>query len=68
MPELNGWNEWSMFVLRELERLNSCYEKLDEKIDRLDKRLTLSQIKLAGLSASVAIVVTITMALLKILI
>ena len=24
----NGWNEWSRHVLKELERLNECYEDL----------------------------------------
>lgn len=24
----NGWTEWSKFVLKELERLNECYEQL----------------------------------------
>ena len=32
--EKNGWNEWSKFVLKELERLNTCYERLDEKLDK----------------------------------
>ncbi len=26
--EVNGWNEWSMHVLKELERLNDNYESL----------------------------------------
>jgi len=29
----NGWNEWSRHVLSELERLNTCYNNLDEKLD-----------------------------------
>ena len=29
----NGWNEWSRFVLKELERLNDRYERLDDKLD-----------------------------------
>ena len=28
-----GWNEWSMHVLKELERLNQNYEALGNKID-----------------------------------
>lgn len=30
----NGWNEWSKHVLAELERLNVCYEQLNEKFDK----------------------------------
>lgn len=29
-PNTNGWPEWSRYVLKELERLNDCYEKLQE--------------------------------------
>jgi len=32
----NGWNEWSKHVLMELERLNKCYDRLDEKIDKVN--------------------------------
>jgi hypothetical protein len=46
-------------VLKELKRLNDCYEKLDEKIDKINNRLTLAQIKIAGLGAMVSLVVTI---------
>jgi len=31
----NGWEEYQKLVLAELERLNSNYEKLDEKVDGL---------------------------------
>jgi len=27
------WSEWSIYVLKELERLNRCYESLDDKMD-----------------------------------
>jgi len=30
----NGWNEWSKYVLKELERLNENIEGLGEKIDK----------------------------------
>lgn len=43
----NGWNEWSKHVLKELERLNSNYENLGEKIDSIkgDVREEISDIK-----------------------
>ena len=59
MPPGNGWNEWSKHVLLELERLNNCYEKLSTKLDKINSRLTMVQIKTAGLSGTVALVVTI---------
>ena len=33
MPN-NGWKEWSIHVLAELERLSTSIEKLDEKMDK----------------------------------
>ena len=34
----NGWKEWSKYVLKELERLNACYETLRKDInDKHDK-------------------------------
>lgn len=32
MPHSGDWNEWSRHVLKELERLNDCYENIQEKI------------------------------------
>ncbi len=55
----NGWNEWSKHVLLELQRLNDCYKELDKKFDKLNTRLTMAQIKIAGLGATVSFVVTI---------
>lgn len=55
----NGWNVWSKHVLLELKRLNDCYEKLDEKITKIDKRLIMAQVKIAGLGATVSLVVTV---------
>ena len=35
----NGWNEWSKFVLKELERLNKCFQTLDNKFDDMAKEI-----------------------------
>ena len=59
----NGWNEWSKHVLLELQRLNDCYEKLDEKVDKINNRLTMAQIKIAGLGATISLIVTIVVLL-----
>jgi len=34
-PGENNWNEWKKFILKELERLNSNYEGLNRKIEKL---------------------------------
>jgi len=35
----NGWNEWSRHVLKELERLNDNYEKIQSDVSDLKGRL-----------------------------
>ena len=57
-PE-NGWIEWSKFVLKELERLNDCYEKLDTKVDKMNENFTLVRMKMAGIGAVVSLIVTL---------
>jgi len=42
---LNGWKEWSNYVLKELERLNGCYIRLDSKIDILTKEVVILKVK-----------------------
>jgi len=32
--KLDGWNEWSKFVLKELERLNTCSKDLKQSVDK----------------------------------
>ena len=49
----NGWNEWSRFVLKELERLNENMEKLDGKIDELSDKLLILKVK-SGLIGGIA--------------
>lgn len=44
-PNINGWNEWSKYVLKELERLNVCYEKLDTRLDTITTDLALLKAK-----------------------
>ena len=59
MPGENGWNEWSRFVLKELERLNRCYESVDKKLDKMNEQLVLMRVKTAGIGAVVSLIVTI---------
>jgi len=45
----NGWGEWSNHVLIELNRLNGNYERMHDKMDQIDNKLT----KVEGLKFSV---------------
>jgi len=38
-PSGDSWSEWSRYVLKELERLNEQYQKLDGRMDDVVKRL-----------------------------
>lgn len=58
-PKINGWNEWSKYVLKELERLNGCYEKLDGKLDNIATDLLVLKTKAGVIGAASAFVVTI---------
>jgi len=44
MPDGN-WTEWSQFVLKELERLNRCYESLDGRIAKVHDSVTILNVK-----------------------
>jgi len=61
MEKPNGWNEWSRHVLAELKRLNTCYETLDDKIDKLKEDVTVLKVKawLFGVFGGGAIMVVI---------
>jgi archaellum component FlaC len=40
-PDANGWEQWSKYVLKELERINETYSKLDSKIDEVRERMNI---------------------------
>lgn len=48
MPEQNGWSEWSKYVLKELERLNDGYEKLQVEVSKITTKLTVLEGKLSN--------------------
>jgi len=56
--DVNGWNEWSKYVLKELERLNDCYDKLDKRLDKLTENVTITRIRMAGIGATVSLIIT----------
>ncbi len=35
MSEPSDWNQWSKYVLKELERLNTCIEGQKDKLNRI---------------------------------
>ena len=49
----NGWKEWSKYVLKELERLNECYKKLDDKVDSVRREIAVLKVK-SGIWGAVA--------------
>jgi hypothetical protein len=49
----NGWNEWSRHVLKELERLNTNYENLQEEISLVKIEIAMLKVK-AGVWGLVA--------------
>lgn len=62
MPDGNGWNEWSRYVLKELERLNHCYESIIKELVIIKSEISALKVK-AGVWGLLGgcIPVTITM-------
>ena len=57
----NGWNEWSKFVLKELERLNECYKEMNNKLDDLKSTTVALKVQMGFIGAVSAIIVSIIM-------
>ena len=68
--EFDKWDlkqaEWRGYAIRALEDMNSeirdlkkQFNRMEEKIDKVNQRLTNTQLKVAGLSATVSLIVTI---------
>jgi hypothetical protein len=45
MENNSTWNEWSKYVLKELERLNGCYFSLDEKVGKIQQEIAMLKVK-----------------------
>ena len=60
----NGWREWSRHVLKELDRLNTGYEKLDASIGSLREQLAMLRGKAMVWGALAGVVVTVVIRLL----
>jgi outer membrane protease len=46
MTENGDWTAWSHHVLIELERLNECYNKVDERLNAIEKNLATNNVKI----------------------
>ena len=57
--ENGDWNSCKMYILNELKRMNTMHEKMDEKLDTIRDRITVIQVKVAGIAAAAGIIVTI---------
>jgi hypothetical protein len=44
-PNTNGWSEWSRYVLKELERLNNCYEGLHKDVGEIKTEIATLKVK-----------------------
>lgn len=44
-PEQDGWTEWSKYVLKELERLNGCYEGLRMDVNAISTEIATLKVK-----------------------
>jgi len=67
MAKSNGWNEWSKHVLSEINRLNDCYKKLDNEIDRLSIESGKLNIKAGIWGAMAALIPTLIITIIYIL-
>ena len=59
----NGWSEWGKYVLKELERLNDCYEEQQKIMQRIQVEIAMLKVKssvwggLAGLIPSLGLLI-----------
>jgi hypothetical protein len=59
----SSWTEWSKFVLKELERLNECYEKQTVKMDDLKESMTTMKVKMGFIGGIAGLVASVVMSL-----
>ena len=67
MPD-TGWTEWSKYVLKELERLNSTQEAIEKRLNSIEVEIGMLKVKAGvwgalagGVPAVIAIVLTVIM-------
>jgi hypothetical protein len=59
----NGWTEWSRYVLKELERLNDCYEKQNTKLDGLNTSITTMKVQMGFIGGIAGLIASVVMSL-----
>jgi hypothetical protein len=59
----NGWTEWSRYVLKELERLNDCYEKQSTKLDDLKTSITTMKVQMGFIGGIAGLIASVVMSL-----
>ena len=63
LPNSNGWSEWGKHVLKELERLNDCYEEQQKIMQQIQVEIAMLKVKssvwggIAGLIPSSALLI-----------
>jgi len=60
----NDWSEWRKHVLLELERLNTNYEKISDRVTAIQQDYFIMKGKLIGVGAVSALVVSVLLQLL----
>jgi hypothetical protein len=43
MDPKDSWNEWSKYVLKELERLNDCYDRISKDVGDVKMELAMNR-------------------------
>jgi predicted nucleic acid-binding Zn-ribbon protein len=56
-PEINGWNEWSHHVLKELERLDDDVKGLSDKIGLVREDIAALKVKVAVIGGGAGLIV-----------
>ena len=62
MPD-DDWEKWSVYVLKELERLNDCYEESRREIVKIGKDIVLLKVK-SGVWGAIGAMIPICIGLL----
>jgi tetrahydromethanopterin S-methyltransferase subunit G len=55
----NEFSEYRNLILKELERLNTCYQRLDDKVNLVVENMLVLKTKMALYGAAVGLVVTV---------
>ena len=64
----NGWREWSKYVLKEMERLNACYDQQTKIINKMVIDIAMLKVKAGvwgALGGAVSVAIGIGVLLLK---